>query len=600
MGVALDQAGAGDADELGLFVQLGDGGAAGIAHAAFHTAHQLEDVIGQGAPVRHTTLYALRHQLFVALLEVAVLAAVLHGGDGTHTAVALELAALIDLALAGGFLAAGQQAAQHNGAGTGGQRLDDITGILDAAIGDDGDIILGGGAGGLIDGGDLRHADARHYTGGADGAGPDADLDAVGARFNEGLGTGGGGNVAGDEGDIGVKALDAGNRLEDVLAVAVGAVQRQYIHLGRYKGGGALLHIMADADGTGDQQTVVAVPGGVGVLLGFFDILDGDKAGKTEVLIHDGQLFHLTAQQQRLGFLQRDALRGGDEMILGHHLADGHIKAGHELEVTVGDDAHQPAVGIADGHAADMELAHQPVGIADEMIRRKGKGIIDDAVFAALDPVNLIGLLPDGHILVDDADAALPRHGDGHAAFGDGIHGGADQRGIQVDIPGQTGADIDIGGQNGAVGRYHQNVIKGERFRQEFVVVVGVQHQMVPLIIDVIPARRGGLPAGAHSGRGVPLPPGRRSRGKAEGARRIPGRADIFFIVVHPPQKVKELCRLWRNSLFLSKERGKTGGYMGFLTEDGGALRGETTKFPQKKSKKMLTRLFSFSIITNA
>ena len=110
---------------------------------------------------------------------------------------------------------------------------------------------------------------------------------------------------------------------------------------------------------------------------------------------------------------------------------------------------------------------------------------------------------------------------------------------------------------------------------------------MVPLIIDVIPARRGGLSAGAHSGRGVPLPQGRRSRGKAEGARRIPGRADIFFIVVHPPQKVKELCRLWRNSLFLSKERGKTGGYMGFLTEGGGALRGETTKFPQKKSKKM-------------
>ena len=67
-----------------------------------------------------------------------------------------------------------------------------------------------------------------------------------------------------------------------------------------------------------------------------------------------------------------------------------------------------------------------------------------------------------------------------------------------------------------------------------------------------------------------------------------------------PPQKVKELCRLWRNSLFLSKERGKTGGYMGFLTEGGGALRGETAKFPQKKSKKMLTRLFSFSIITNA
>ena len=196
-----------------------------------------------------------------------------------------------------------------------------------------------------------------------------------------------------------------------------------------------------------------------------------------EVFIHDGQLFHLAAQQQGLGFLQGDALGGGDEMFLGHHLADGDIEAGHELEVAVGDDAHQLAVGIADGNAADMELAHQPVGIADEMLRGEEKGIIDDTVFAALDPIDLIGLLADGHILMDDAEAAFPGHGDGHAAFGDGIHGGADERGIEVDIPGQAGTDIDIGGQHIAVGRHHQDVIEGECLRQKFGIVIGIQHQ---------------------------------------------------------------------------------------------------------------------------
>ena len=276
---------------------------------------------------------------------------------------------------------------------------------------------------------------------------------------------------------MGVQTLDAGNRLEDILAVAVGTIQRQDIDLGFHQGSGALLHIVTDADGAGDQQAVLAVAGGIGVLLGLFDILDGDEASEVEVFIHDGQLFHLAAQQQGLGFLQGDALGSGDEVLLGHHLADGDIEAGHELEVAVGDDAHQLAVGIADGNAADVELAHQPVGIADEMLRGEEKGIIDDAVFAALDPVDLIGLLADGHILMNDAEAAFPGHGDGHAAFGDGIHGGADERGIEVDIPGQAGTDIDIGGQHIAVGRHHQDVIEGECLRQKFGIVIGIQHQ---------------------------------------------------------------------------------------------------------------------------
>ena len=54
-------------------------------------------------------------------------------------------------------------------------------------------------AGRVIDGGDLRHADAGNDTGGADGAGADADLDAVRAGLDQGLGGFGGGDVARNE-----------------------------------------------------------------------------------------------------------------------------------------------------------------------------------------------------------------------------------------------------------------------------------------------------------------------------------------------------------------------------------------------------------------
>jgi hypothetical protein len=48
----------------------------------------------------------------------------------------------------------------------------------------------------------------------------------------------------------------------------------------------------------------------------------------------------------------------------------------------------------------------------------------------ALDLVDFAGLLVDGEVAMDDAEAALLGHGDGHAGFGDGIHGGAESRGV--------------------------------------------------------------------------------------------------------------------------------------------------------------------------
>ena len=46
------------------------------------------------------------------------------------------------------------------------------------------------------------------------------------------------------------------------------------------------------------------------------------------------------------------------------------------------------------------------------------------------------GLRLDGHVLVDDADAAFLRHGDGEARLGDGVHGGGHQRQVQADACG--------------------------------------------------------------------------------------------------------------------------------------------------------------------
>ena len=53
-----------------------------------------------------------------------------------HAAVGLVGAALKQLDLARRFFGAGEQAAQHDGVGAGGERLGDVAGIADAAVGD--------------------------------------------------------------------------------------------------------------------------------------------------------------------------------------------------------------------------------------------------------------------------------------------------------------------------------------------------------------------------------------------------------------------------------------------------------------------------------
>ena len=67
-------------------------------------------------------------------------------------------------------------------------------------------------------------------------------------------------------------------------------------------------------------------------------------------------------------------------------------------------------------------LLHDLAGVADRLVRRQRDRVDDDAVLAALDLVHLAGLLGDGQVLVDDADAALLGQRDGQVALGDRVH----------------------------------------------------------------------------------------------------------------------------------------------------------------------------------
>src|SRR5262249_12751822 len=132
------------------------------------------------------------------LLAVALVRALGHGADGAHAAVGLEAAAAVDDRVAGALGQAGEQAADHHAVGAGGQRLGDVAGVADAAVGDHRDA-AGGGLGAVVDGGDLRHAHPRDDPRRADRPRPDAHLHGVGPGVDQGPGPLGRRHVAGDD-----------------------------------------------------------------------------------------------------------------------------------------------------------------------------------------------------------------------------------------------------------------------------------------------------------------------------------------------------------------------------------------------------------------
>ena len=82
------------------------------------------------------------------------------------------------------------------------------------------------------------------------------------------------------------------------------------------------------------------------------------------------------------------------------------------------------------------------------MLGRQEERVDYDAMLAALDLVNLTGLLLDRHVLMYYAQTALTRYGYGQTRVGDGVHGGAYQRYVELYPLGKLYGSIDFARQH--------------------------------------------------------------------------------------------------------------------------------------------------------
>ena len=279
-----------------------------------------------------------------------------------------------------GLFGTGQETTQHDRIGTGHDGLGYVAGVVDTTIRHQGDTGGLAGLGGVVYGGELGHTNTRHHAGGADGTGAHTDLDRIHSGIDESLGALLGGDVATDDIDMveGMIGPDPANHVEHELGVAVGGIDHEHIHARIGQSGDTLPGVSEESDRCGHPQATLLILGGLRILLGLDEVLDGNQARKFALSIHQGELLHLVLGQEGVGIFLGDVGRSGNQVILGHDVADlepVEISRIDETHVTVGDDADQTLFTVDDREARHLIDRAELVQIGQGGIRGDGQRI---------------------------------------------------------------------------------------------------------------------------------------------------------------------------------------------------------------------------------
>ena len=343
---------------------------AAVTHTGTKSAEKLEYGVLQITLVCHTSLYTFGYKLLGILLEVTVLAAVLHSSDGSHAAIYLVFSALEQLVASGALFTACKHAAHHADITACCDGLGDLSGVLDTAVSDNGNTVLLRNTIAIHNRRDLRYTDTCNHTGRTDGTGSDTDLYRVSPCLDQCLGSGCGCHIAGNHLQIRVSFLDHLQTGQNVLGMTMGTVQNHYVNLRCNQCGNSLQYICRDTYRSAAEETSLGILGSQRILDRLLDILDGDQTLEVKVLVNDGKLLLTRLGKDPLCLLQSGSLGSGDQALAGHGFLDLLREISLKLQVAIGDDTNQLS-SLSDRHTGNTELAHQCISVCQRMLGRQ-------------------------------------------------------------------------------------------------------------------------------------------------------------------------------------------------------------------------------------
>ncbi len=450
MRMALANAGISDLHKL-CILQFLDRARAAIAHARTQTANVLHHHFRQRAFVWNTPFDTFRHQFFnivFHILEVAIFGALLHRTQRTHTAIHLEFPTFVDDRLARRFFNTGKQATCHDGACPGGNGFDNIARVANAAVANDRHARTFDALRRLHNSCQLRYANARNHTGGANTTRTNPDFHAIDASFHKCLRTASGSNITADHLQIREFFLDFPNAVQNAHRVPVRRIHANDVHTNFHQRLNPIKHIARDTNRPTDHQATKGIFAGIRIILHLHNILVGDQSDQLSILIDYRQFFNFMPLQNILRLLKRRTRRRGYQVFTGHQIGNRPIVARLKTQVAIRQNADQLVFFIHNGNPANLKLLHQLQCIAYAGIHFQRHRIDDHAAFRALHVTNLLRLPLDGHVFMDNANAALARDCNRQPTIGHRIHRRRYNRNIQPYFSCEQRSGIHFTGQD--------------------------------------------------------------------------------------------------------------------------------------------------------
>ncbi|MNV45861.1 hypothetical protein D3C71_1376700 [compost metagenome] len=296
--------------------------------------------IRQGAFERDASFNAFRNELLVVILEVTVLAALLHGAHAAHAAVYFKLPALVQLGFARALFRACEETSQHNRVRTGCERFGDFPGVLDAPVCNNRNAVLTSNGSTIINCRNLRNADTGDNAGCTDRARSNTNLNDGGTGFNQLTCGFACSYISRHNRQIRIDLANLANRINNIDMVSVSRVHDNQIHSRLNERFRAFQRVLGDTNRSAYKQAALGIFGTVRELDGFLDIFNCNKPSEHIILIYKGQLLDLMMLEHNLGLSQRGSDRSGYEVFFRHHIADRNIEVMNEAKIAVRNDPH--------------------------------------------------------------------------------------------------------------------------------------------------------------------------------------------------------------------------------------------------------------------
>ena len=262
---------------------------------------------------------------------------------------------------------------------TTGQGLDNVAGVANAAVGNDGHARAFQRGADFHHGTQLRNPHAGNDAGGANRPRTDAHFHGVGTGFDQGEGRLSRGDVSGHDVDAAKGLLHVAHGVDHATAVAVGGVHDDRVDASVHQCSDPFVGVGGDAYGCRNAEAAVLVLARVGELAQFDDVAVGDKSHELAVAIHNGKLFNAVFTKDLLRLGEVASIFRDDEVVARHELGDGSAALLFKTQVAVGDDAHEFAGVVGDGNATDFVFAHDGQGVSSCRVLAQGDRVLNHA-----------------------------------------------------------------------------------------------------------------------------------------------------------------------------------------------------------------------------